>query len=327
MTHHPVSGVPRLIQPPRRVYRMGSLNSAHWEQYRPRPDDIVISTYPKCGTTWTQRIVSLLVFRTPEPLPVMQVSPWIDRRSSEPIEAVMARIEAQGHRRFLKSHLPFDGLPIYGEVKYIHVARDGRDACMSYHNHWSGLSAQALEMLDRFALEDDGVGRLHPRAPADPAEHFHLWLTESAVPGEDDGWPMMSFFRFERTWWDERHRPNVLLLHYNDLKADLAGEMRRIADFLSIHVPPDLWPELVEAAEFEAMRRHGDALMGSVAESFTGGGRRFFHKGVNGRWRGVFRDEDLALYDAKVETMFSAACATWIARGRRKAGDPRLAPD
>ena len=60
----------------------------------------------------------------------------------------MARIEAQAHRRFLKNHLPFDGQPIYDEVKYIHVARDGRDACMSLHNHALSLAPQMLDALE-----------------------------------------------------------------------------------------------------------------------------------------------------------------------------------
>jgi aryl sulfotransferase len=131
----------------------------------------------------------------------------------------------------------------------------------------------------------------------------------------------MSFFHFEQTWWDQQHRANVLLVHYHDLKADLAGEMRRVADFLEITVPPDLWPGLIDAAGFDAMRRDGTVLMGSLAATFQGGSSRFFHKGTTDRWRGVFREEDLALYEAKVAAL-SPACADWVADGRlRKSED------
>ena len=99
-------------QAAQREYRTWILDSRRWQHYRPRPGDVVVATYPKCGTTWMQRIISLLVFQDPEPRPVIQISPWIDRRAREPIEAVMARIDAQDHRRFLKAHLPADGLPI-----------------------------------------------------------------------------------------------------------------------------------------------------------------------------------------------------------------------
>ena len=75
-----------------------------------------------------QHIVSLLMFQDPAPLPVMDVSGWIDRRFGAPIEEALAKMEAQEHRRFLKSHLPADGLPLHDAVRYIHVARDGRDA-------------------------------------------------------------------------------------------------------------------------------------------------------------------------------------------------------
>ena len=305
-----------LVQAAQRVYRTWIVDSRRWEHYRPRPTDIVIATYPKCGTTWMQRIVCLLVFKTPAPEPIMEISPWIDRRFPEPVEALAARLEAQEHRRFVKSHLPFDGLPIYEEVKYIHVARDGRDACMSFHNHTSGFAPQMLDALDRAGLDDDMVARPYPRYAGDPARYFRRWLREGVVPGHEDGSPSMSFFHFERSWWDERERANVLLVHYNDLKADLSDEMRRVADFLGISVPPAIWPELVEAAGFEAMRRDGAVLMGKVAALFQEGSNRFFHEGTNQRWRGIFLEEDLDLYDAKVKAAFSPACTRWVANGR-----------
>ena len=69
-----------LVRPAERIYRTWIIDSRRWERYRPRPTDIVIATYPKCGTTWMQRILDLLVFQNAEPRPVMQLSPWIDRR-------------------------------------------------------------------------------------------------------------------------------------------------------------------------------------------------------------------------------------------------------
>jgi aryl sulfotransferase len=316
-----------LVQPAQREYRTWIFDSRRWERYRPRPDDIVIVTYPKCGTTWMQRIVGLLVFQTPEPKPIMQISAWIDRRFPQPIDALEAQIEAQKHRRFLKSHLPLDGLPFYDEVKYIHVARDGRDACMSFHNHGTGFTDQMLEALNRAGLEDEAVGRPYPKLQKDPGQFFHQWITQGEVPGHDDGSPSMSFFHFERSWWQARTRPNVLLVHYNDLKANLSGEMRRVADFLGISVPPSLWPELVAAASFEAMRRDGEVLMASVATIFRGGSQRFFFKGKNERWRGIVSDEDLALYDAKLEAMLTRPCANWLEKGRLLTDDPREAVD
>jgi aryl sulfotransferase len=306
-------------RPALRDYRTWIIDSRRWAHYRPRGDDIVIATYPKCGTTWMQRIVSLLVFQSTEPVPVMNISPWIDRRIPEPIEAVIGTIEAQKHRRFLKSHLPADGLPIFDEVQYIHVARDGRDACISFHNHGTGFTDQLLEAVDQVGREDETLGRPYPRVPEDPGVHFHKWLTQGEVPGHADGSPAMSFFQFERSWWDLRDRDNVLLVHYNDLKADLAGEMTRVAAFLNIEVPSAILPGLVKAASFDAMRRDGNTLMGKVATTFRGGGERFFFKGTNRRWHGVYSDDDLALYEAKLAALPTDLRA-WIEHGRLDRG-------
>lgn len=300
-----------LMRRAEREYRTWILDSRRWEKYRPRSDDIIIATYPKCGTTWTQRIVGLLVFQSPEPRPIMKISAWIDRRFGPSTDEVLAQIESQEHRRFLKSHLPLDGLPFYSNVNYIHVARDGRDACISYHNHVTGLTESIRERLDRIGLEDETIGRPYPRPPADPAEYFHRWVREENTP-------IAPFFHFQKSWWEARDQPNVLLVHYNDLKADLSAEMKRIADFLGIAIRPEIWPELVAAASFDAMRKAGDLLMANMAEIFDGGSQRFFYKGCNERWRGVFREDDLALYDSKVNETLPPECARWLAQGRLK---------
>jgi aryl sulfotransferase len=258
-----------------------------------------------------QQIVSLLIFQDSMPRPIMDISVWIDRRFGEPVEAAMARLEAQTHRRFLKSHLPADGLPLYDSVRYIHVARDGRDASMSFHNHASCYTPAMLEMLDRVGLADEAVARPYPRTAVDPADHFHRWMTEGVVPGHRDGSPGLSYFEVERSWWEESHRRNVLLVHYADLKRDLEGEMRRIASFLDITVPDGTWSELVAAAGFEAMRRNGETLLGGVAPIFKAGGRSFFHHGSNGRWRGILVPEDLLRYDEALERL-TADCAAWL---------------
>ena len=312
---------PRLLRPAPREYHHWTLDSRRWAAYRPRADDIIVSPFPKCGTTWTQRIVSMLVFRSPEPRPIHDVSPWPEAPMRGPVGPVIAAMEAQTHRRFIKAHLPLDGLPLYEGVRYVHVARGGRDAFMSWRNHQTGYTPEMLARLDRVGLDDPAIGRPHPRVPADPRAFFRTWVAHAADS------PGLDFFGFEATWWEGRRLPNVLLVHYNDLKADLDAEMRRIADFLGIAIPDDLWPALVEAAGFEAMRREGDRLLPKFDAVFQGGTGRFIHKGTNERWRGVLTDDDLALYDAKAAERFTPGLAAWVEGGMRAAGDPRLSPD
>jgi aryl sulfotransferase len=256
----------------------------------------------------------MLVFQSADPQPVMDLSIWIDARF-RPIEDVVAALAAQTHRRFLKAHQPHDALPIHDAVRYIHVARDGRDAALSYHNHSRLLSDAMLEGFDGFGMGDETLARPFPRTPEDPAEFFHRWMTQGAGPDATNGLPLPSWFDFERSWWAARDEENVLMVHYADLKADLDGEMRRVADFLGIETSATLWPRLVEAAGFEAMQRDGAALLGRMAGAFRDGGAGFIHKGANGRWRDLYRAEDLALFDAALERL-PADCARWLTEGR-----------
>ena len=301
---------------PSRTYRTWIMDSRRWADFRPRPDDIVIATYPKSGTTWMQRIVSLLVFQSAAQLLLWQISPWLVRRYPEPLEAVLARLEAQTHRRFIKTHLPPDGLPLFPQARYLHVARDGRDACLSYHHHLTGFSREALEALDREGLADPTIGQPYPEIPADPAAYFRTWLSQGIAPGHPDGSPALSWFATERQWWALREQPNLLFVHYADLKADLAGEMRRVARFLDIEVDEHRWPELVDAASFAAMRRDGPAFLGEAARMWAAGSDHFFAQGRGRRWPGVLTPDDLARYAAKVAGELPADAAHWLAHGR-----------
>jgi aryl sulfotransferase len=306
------------VRRPTRECRTWAFDSRRWASYVARPDDVVIATYPKSGTTWMQRIVGMLLFQSADPQPVMDLSVWIDARF-RPIEEVTAALAAQTHRRFLKAHLPYDALPIHDAVRYIHVARDGRDVALSYHAHTLNLTDAMLERYDGFGLADETLARPFPRAPEDPAEFFHRWMTQGAGPDATDGLPSPSWFDFERSWWGARDSENVLMVHYGDLKADLKGEMRRVAGFLGIEVPEALWPRLVEAAGFEAMRREGAELLGRMGGVFRDGGAGFIHKGETGRWRALYREADLARFDAALARL-PPDCARWLTSGRLGAG-------
>ena len=316
-------GDPQLIRPATRAVRSRIFDSARWAEFPVRGDDIVISTYPKCGTTWLQRIVGMLVFGSAEPFPVQDISPWPDLRLA-PLEVAAGLGAEQSHRRFLKSHLPFDALPFYGGVKYIHVARDGRDAALSFYNHKASYTPGAVERMLQVSRDDPKFSDDFAFVPSDPADHFHDWLA-----GQEDelGDPGASFFAIENSFWAARHEPDVLLVHYNDLKADRDGEMRRIAEFLNIGIAEKIWPELVEAASFDAMKEASEALMPAAGGSWKGGGKTFLNKGTNGRWHDVYSVEDLTCYDQRVAAEFTPALAAWCEHGRLVTGDPRAAPD
>ena len=109
------------------------MNSTVWDTFKFRDDDIVIATYAKSGTTWMQQIVAQLVFNGAAGVDTSHISPWIDLRIMPP--EAFAALEAQTHRRFVKTHLPVDALVFSQRAKYLYLGRDGRDMVWSLYNH------------------------------------------------------------------------------------------------------------------------------------------------------------------------------------------------
>lgn len=304
--------IPELLRAPSRTIRSRFMDSTRWQGYRPRPDDIIIGTYGKCGTTWVQRIVGMLVFKSAAPRPILEDSPWLDLRTRD-LAASFERMEAQTHRRYLKTHLPFDALPVYDGVKFIHVGRDGRDAAMSFHNHFANFRPEVIRLYNELSRADEKFGDDWLPVSESAAKFFSDWVADGGGAFGDEG---ASFFSVENSYWAARNEPRMLLVHYNDLKAARDGEMRRIAEFLEIDIPASRWPEIVAAADFDAMKAQEEMLLPHQQRALVGGAARFLHKGTNGRWKDVVSSADLACYDAQVEARFTPDLAYWVSNGR-----------
>lgn len=278
----------------------------------------MISTYLKAGTTWLQRILSLLAFG-PGPLPdtLWRISPWIDSRVAEPLDIMIERFERQDHQRFVKSHLPLDALPYYPQIRYIYVGRDTRDVFISLWNHYRSYTDYAYKM---FAAGDPEGGPI-PQCPHDPRDFWRAWITRGGFPWETDGWPFWSHHYHAASFWQFRHLPNLLLVHYNNLLTDPASQMRRIAEFVGIGVPAERWPALVDAASFETMRQQADKLVPETFLMFEGGPTRFVYKGTNGRWRDVLDVDDLACYE-RAAAALPPGLRRWLEAGSLVAGVP-----
>jgi aryl sulfotransferase len=280
------------------------MDSTVWNDFKFRGDDIVIGTYAKSGTTWVQQIVAQLVFAGEVEAPVHEFSPWVDLRVP-PKEMKLGMLEGQDHRRILKTHLPLDALVFSPDARYLYVARDARDVVWSlYHHH---LSANDLW----YQLLNDTPGRVGPpigRPDPDVARYFRTWL-------ERDGFPFWPYWENIASWWAARHLPNVMLLHFSRLRADLAGEMKRIAAFLDIEPPPEAWPAILEHCSFNYMKAHADQVAPLGGAIFDGGAQSFMNKGVNGRWRDVLTAADIAAYERTAVETLGPDCARWLAGG------------
>lgn len=129
------------------TYQNHLLDSPRWAQFVPRDGDIVIATSIKSGTTWAQAIVAHLVLGTAALPRLWEVSPWLENPNT-PIEKIISRLEAQTHRRFIKTHLALDGLPFSPQVTYIVVGRDARDVGLSLWNHHSGYQESFVDAVN-----------------------------------------------------------------------------------------------------------------------------------------------------------------------------------
>jgi aryl sulfotransferase len=200
-------------------------------------------------------------------------------------------------RRFVKSHLPLDVLPYDPKLRYIYVARDGRDVLWSRH-------AQNL------------AGRRHRGEPEpadldeDACRFFRDWL-------ETDLHSPLSYFGHIRSWWRFRRLPNICIVHYAELKADLPGQMTRLADFLGIRIHPELWSETVRRCTFEHMKAQSTSILSAYEAQAPGAPKVFMNKGEVGRWRNVLPAADVAAYESMAVRELGEACAAWLAQEGR----------
>ena len=279
------------------------MDSTIWDRFAFRDDDVIVATYGKSGTTWTQQIVGQLVFAGDPEVRIFGLSPWLDLRIMPP--DTMAKLEAQTHRRVVKTHLPVDTLNFSPKAKYLYIGRDGRDVVWSLYNHHASANQLWYDALN------DTPGRVGPRIERpdpDIRRYFLTWL-------EKDGAPFWPFWENVASWWAIRDLPNVTLVHFNDLKRDLEGEMRRIADFLACDTPQDRWPAILEHCSFDWMKAHAEWMAPLGGAIFEGGAESFINKGVNGRWRDVLTAEDVAAYERRALAELGPDCARWLAEG------------
>jgi aryl sulfotransferase len=287
-----------------REFQNHHFDSTIWNDFEFRDDDIIIATYAKSGTTWLQQIVAQLLFDGEEGMEVAEMSPWMDLRVP-PKEVKLPIVDAQSHRRFLKTHLPVDALVFSDKAKYIYIGRDGRDVVWSMYNHHVAANEGWYDALN------NTPGRVGPpieKPPASITQYYHDWL-------DDDGHPFWPFWENVRSWWDIRHLPNVYFIHFADLKRDMASEIRRVAKFLEISIDDDIWDSILLHCSFDYMKANATQSVPLGGAFWDGGAKSFIHKGKNGRWRDTLSDEDAQKYEDRALEELGPDCAKWLADG------------
>uniref|UniRef100_A0A670KAR0 Sulfotransferase n=1 Tax=Podarcis muralis TaxID=64176 RepID=A0A670KAR0_PODMU len=238
------------------------------ENFQARPDDLLLSTYPKAGTTWIQEIVSMIQHRGDpqkcDQAPIHQRIPFIDLFPPKPFPHGLDEAEVMPSPRTLKSHLPVPLLPpSFWEqnCKIIYVARNAKDNAVSYfHFHRMNKGMPEPGNWDEF-LENFLMGKI--------------------------AWG--SWFDHVRGWWEAKERYQILYLFYEDMKEDPAREIRKVAQFLGLQLPDQVVNQIVQHTMFENMQVNPMTNYSSIPSLiFDQTVSPFMRKGTVGDWKEHF---------------------------------------
>ena len=208
-------------------------------------NDVWISSFPKCGTTWTQEMVWCIINNLnfdnakktalDQRVPFFELGPITEKEFANVTigdnSGSINVVEKMNSPRIVKTHLSWQMLPeklkSNQNAKIVYVTRNPRDACVSFHNHWKVLSGYR-ENFETFAeaFLNDIAGFYSP------------------------------FMQHVLEYWNMRHSENVCFITYEEMKTDLAAVIRKVGRFLGHPVPDDKISSLVEHLSFETMKNN-----------------------------------------------------------------------
>ena len=285
----------------RKLYLGPLTDNRRWDMVDIRPDDVIVVTPPKCGTTWMQTIVALLFTGDAEVEPELSVKmPWIDIRLREMSE-VADRLDAMTHRRCIKSHTPMDGLPLDDQAQYICVFRHPLDVHFSYRKH---LSNMPMMWFDHWYPEQDVDGIT-----------FRRFLDGGAEGFDGDAVPLAHIVQHYKSASALAKRSNVSMFHYADMTRDLPGTVAQLAELLDIKHAPLVLDQLIHAARFDNMRANAARFAPGGGTGFMKSDTEFFHSGTSGKWVGQLTDKELHAYDAQMDAYLTPKERAWLEFG------------
>ena len=224
-----------------------------------RPDDVWIVTYPKCGTTWTQQIVRLIINKGREDgLTIEDAVPWVEGFCDIPgIRKYRIDVDKMASPRAFKSHFPYKlmpcGLPNKTPGRYIYVIRNPRDVAVSFFHHDRSVPMYPVYEWD---------------------EYFERFLKGEVDFGD--------YFDHILSWWAHKDDDNVLFLKYEDMKKDLPSAVSRIAKFIDQDIGQELVDEIADRTTFTNMKKDKSANYEWVNKFRKPTGTDFMRKGEVG---------------------------------------------
>lgn len=258
--------------------------------FRARPTDVLITTAPKCGTTWMQQILHQL--RTggdPSFASLYEVVPWLERKvPGRSFRDVLGDFDRLPDPRVFKTHCTYEQTPGTDVARIILTTRDPRDAFVSMMHHLRDMTDESMEMLGG-------------RPATDLDSSLDRWMQRRA------------WYRNVAGWWPHRDDPNVLLLRYEDLVRDLPAAVDRILEHLGWTVDAGARARAIEYSSFEWMAANRDKFTrftAGEASHFKPGG--FIRKGAVGDHAGTLRPEHEERILAEARASLEPACLEFL---------------
>lgn len=249
----------------------------YFEQFCFRPDDILIVTYPKSGTTWMQQLVPLIVNRgdpdcVDKVLSFVRV-PWLGTSRGK----FDINLDERPSPRIMASHFQHSMMPKgYHDVKpkIIYVMRDPKDVFTSLFH---------FQKMASFLIP-----------PTSKSEFLHKFLEGKVMFG--------SWFDHVKGWINAQDNDRILYIFYEEMIEDLQGSVKKLSKFLDISLDDEVTEQISDRCLFKNMKNNkmsNQTLVPSVFLDQTKG--TFMRKGIVGDWKNLLTVEEAEHFDAVYE--------------------------
>jgi len=286
--------------PQRTTHYLGPItDSSRWDALDIRGDDVFICTPPKCGTTWCQTITCMMIAGTPDlETSVHKTSPWLDS-TTRPLDDLITTLNAQTHRRCIKTHTPLDGITYDPRATYIAVYRHPLDVHFSMRDHVANMAIDELDHLFPGGPRNDALSFINEHPPKEDCDHLSLDT-------------LTTHYKSFEIW---KNLPNIHLFHYADMRADLPKTMARFADILGYKFDAETMAALTSAVSFDAMRKKPAQFAPAAGMGIFKDEAQFFKSASSGKWLKYLNQADMAQYGTRMDQLLGQNDRRWLEYG------------